>query len=1385
MKEQRGDGDPSAAFLFGGGEMGARMRALDWSRTPVGPIEHWPQSLKTVVRIMLDSRYAMWMGWGREFTFFCNDAYLPTVGDKQSWVLGASARDVWAEIWPDIGPRAEHVMRTGTATWDEGLLLFLERSGFPEETYHTFSYSPVYDDDNRVGGMLCVVTEDTERDIGERRLQTLRALSAATLPARDEQQACELAARSLSYNALDLPFVLLYRVEDDGRTARLAARTGLARDSTAAAPLVALAPGAPGEASPWPFAAVLASGEAAVVDDVRSRCGELHAGPWPEPLATAMVLPLSQGSHAERPSGLLVAGVSPRRPFDESYRGFLGLVAGQVAGAIGDARAFADEQRRAEALAELDRSKTLFFSNASHEFRTPLTLMLGPLEDLLARPRELPAAVRDEIAIAHRNGRRLLKLVNTLLDFSRIEAGRVQASYEPADLAQVTAELASVFRSAVERAGLTLAIDCAPLAEPVYVDREMWEKVVLNLLGNAFKFTFEGRISVTLREDGDAALLQVADTGIGIPAEALPHLFDRFFRVEGARGRTQEGTGIGLALVQELVRLHGGSVGAHSTPGRGSVFSVRLPFGRAHLRADRIGAERTLASTSVGVDPFVEEAQSWLRETGLGELEPISAPTPLFDPPAGALQRARLLVADDNADMRGYLRRLLGNAYEVIAVGDGQQALATLRAHAFDLVLSDVMMPRLDGYGLLAALRADPRTASLPVILLSARAGDEARIEGLSAGADDYLTKPFSARELLARVAGTLALARTRREAMRREEALRAERRNVLESMADAFLALDAEWRITYANGAAERIYATPRERLIGRDFWQAFPGLGEGVEAAYRRAMREQTTVRLEHYDEAEGRWFDMQAFAHDGALALFGRDITERKRVDEALRASELRFRRLADSMPQLVFAADADGSFTYMNRYGREFTGTRDEMLGHRRYALLHPDDRERVRETWMRAVREGRPYECESRLRQHDGNYRWVLSRALPVLDDDGKVIEWIGASTDIHELRLAQQALAEADHRKDEFLATLAHELRNPLAPLRNAVHILRRAGDDRALAARVHEMIERQVEHMVRLVDDLMEVSRISSGKIELRRARTDLASVLKSAVEASRPLIERARHTLTLDLPEWPLALDADPVRLAQVFANLLNNAAKFTDEGGRIELVARRDGADVRVSVRDSGVGIAPEMLPQVFEMFAQGRRHGARSQEGLGIGLGLARRLVAMHGGHIEARSEGLGCGSEFVVRLPLAVGTPEPARPVAVVAAGPAARRRVLVVDDNHDAADSLGVLLGYLGAEACVVHDGPAALEALARLRPSLVLLDLGMPGMDGHEVAARMRADPAWDAVRLIALTGWGQEADRERTRREGFDGHLVKPVDVPALQELLAEAPALQGGAA
>ena len=425
-----------------------------------------------------------------------------------------------------------------------------------------------------------------------------------------------------------------------------------------------------------------------------------------------------------------------------------------------------------EKLADLNRDKTAFFSNISHEFRTPLTLMLGPLEDALARPDYPAAADREALTMVHRNALRLLQLVNMLLDFSRIEVGRIQAVYEPTDLAHLTADLASVFRSAVERAGMTLEIDCAPLADSVYVDIEMWGKIVLNLLSNALKFTLEGGIKVRLAETDGMAELAVIDTGIGIEPHELPNLFDRFHRVREVKGRIFEGAGISLSLVHELVKLHGGNVSVESTPGQGTTFTVRLPLGTAHLPADRIGASRTRTLTTMETASFVEEASRFLsgRDWLTGEAEEgEKAPAALSGnaeprtPEAG--RRSCILLVDDNADMRAYLLRLLEKHYDITTAADGETALAAALAAPPDLVLSDVMMPRMDGFELLRALRRTPETATVPVILLSALAGEESRVEGMEAGADDYLVKPFSPRELLARVKAHLELAQSRREA--------------------------------------------------------------------------------------------------------------------------------------------------------------------------------------------------------------------------------------------------------------------------------------------------------------------------------------------------------------------------------------------------------------------------------------------------------------------------------------------------------------------------------------------------------------------------------------------------------------------------------------------
>ncbi|HVJ52339.1 MAG TPA: ATP-binding protein [Aliidongia sp.] len=771
-------GEPAVPqdFFQGGGELGRLMRAFDWDTTPLGPPVTWPRSLQSIVRMMLTSRYQMWMAWGAQLTFFCNDAYRPTLGVKHPWALGRPARAVWAEIWPDIGPLIDTVLETGEATYSEAMLLFLERSGFPEETYHTFSYSPLFDDAGAIAGMFCVVVEETERVINERRLGTLRKLASAASATRTEQALFEAAEAELSDNIADLPFTLTYLFDAGQGWARLAAMTGMAPGASAAPSILR-----PGDGL-WPVERVLDGADSVIVERLADRFPDLPSGAWDKPPTQALLVPIAQQGPEQGAAGVLIVGLNPYRTVDQGYRGFLELLAGQIAAALATARAYEAERKRAEALAELDRAKTAFFSNVSHEFRTPLTLMLGPLEEILSGgPTATPGEVRPQIELAHRNGVRLLRLVNNLLDFSRIEAGRVQASFVETDLAGFSAEIASSFRSAMDRAGLTLTVDARALPAPVFLDRDMWEKVLLNLLSNAFKFTFAGGVAIAIgpSADGRFAEVRVSDTGIGVAPEELPRLFERFHRVEGAKGRTFEGSGIGLALVQELVKLHEGSISAESEPGRGTSFTIRLPLGTAHLPAAQLHEPPRTGQTT-NAHAFVEEALRWLPEpekfgAELGVSNLVDGAGAESLPGVGK----RVLVADDNADMRDYVRRLLNaQGYEVESVGDGEAALAAARARTPDLVLSDVMMPKLDGFGLLRAIRGEAAIAGTPVILLSARAGEEAKVEGLDAGADDYLIKPFAARELLARVSANIQMSRVRREAAR--EVMRSEQRVIM-----------------------------------------------------------------------------------------------------------------------------------------------------------------------------------------------------------------------------------------------------------------------------------------------------------------------------------------------------------------------------------------------------------------------------------------------------------------------------------------------------------------------------------------------------------------------------------------------------------------------------
>ncbi len=1207
------DGIP--LFLSAPGELGARIWAHDWASTPLGPIASWPHSLKTVINLMLNSPQPMWMGWGEQVTFLYNDAYIDVLSmAKHPWALGRPTAEVWAEIWDICGPLADKVFARGESTMADDVRLFMRRGDYLEETFYAFSYSPVRDESGAVAGLFCANLDVTSRHLNARRIHMLSDLNARTLQEKTVQGACAIALATIADHPDDVPFAQLYLAGDAG-----------------------------------PAQLLHATQSRLVTLDGRAPAG-LPLGLAQQPLREALVLPLP-GSAAGQVIGALVLGVSSARKLDADYRGFLELIATQAGNAIRHARAAEDERLRADKLAELDHAKTQFFSNVSHEFRTPLTLLLGPVNDALedsAAP--LPPAQRDRMLLMQRNAQRLQKLVNTLLEFSRVQAGRAQASFAPVDLAALTSDLASSFRSAVEGAGMRLEVECLPLVAQVYVDPAMWEKIVLNLLSNAFKFTFEGAIRVRQHIVGGQLLLEVADSGTGIPADQLPHLFDRFHRVEGARSRTHEGSGIGLALVHDLVALHGGRIGVVSEPGRGSVFSVTIPLGCAHLPAAQVGASPTSTpSLSATAEAYVAEAEGWVQ--------------PQATPAAEQASRGRLLVVDDNADMRDYLQRLLQAQWRVEVCNNGVEALAIVERDPPDLILSDVMMPQLDGFGLLAALRAHPATRDIPVMLLSARAGEEARLEGLQAGADDYLVKPFSARELAARIE-VLRL----RQQMRVVEGAAARRLQSVFSQAPVAICIlsGPEHVFEQANDYYQRMVG-PRP-LLGLTMRQAFPEL------------------------------------ASQGIYEL----------LDGVLET-------------------------------GQPYVGRSVQLS--------------------LRRAPEQEPSEC------------WFDFVYQPLLDDGGKPYGVAVVAFEVTELASAKRAAEAANRAKDEFLAMLGHELRNPLAPIVTALQLMRMRGGDYAVKERA--VIERQTNHLVALVDDLLDVSRVAEGKIQLSRQVLEMADVITRAIETASPLIEQKRHLLTLDVPPSGLAVAADVMRCAQVLANLLTNAAKYTEPGGQLSVSARRDGGEVVVEVRDNGIGIAPDMIGTVFERFTQARQALSRSQGGLGLGLAIARSMMALHGGSVDAYSQGIGCGSVFTVRMPAwqgqgdAIAHTAPSAPPTLAQGG----LSILVVDDNEDAARALGEALELLGHTVRVVFSAPEALAVAPQFQPQVGLLDIGLPGMDGYELALRLREQPGGEALRLLAVTGYGQDADRQQARDAGFEHHLTKPVDLCRLDELLQGA--------
>jgi PAS domain S-box-containing protein len=663
-----------------------------------------------------------------------------------------------------------------------------------------------------------------------------------------------------------------------------------------------------------------------------------------------------------------------------------------------------------------------------------------------------------------------------------------------------------------------------------------------------------------------------------------------------------------------------------------------------------------------------------------------------------------------------------------------------------------------------------------------------------------FARQPLTAATLtdLAPMAEAIAQFIDRRRAEERARHQAELNRVTLASIGDAVLTTDAQGRVTFLNDVAVALTGWTREDAAGQPVDTVFNIVNEQTglraESPVDKVLRDGLIAGLANHTVLIARDGARHPIDDSGApirsatgevmgVVLVFRDVTEKHDAEQATRRSEERFRSLVLATSQIVWTTGRDGRVSADSPSWRELTGqTYEQWIGDGWLDAIHPDDRGPATAAWERAVADESLYRVEYRIRRADGVYRWMAVRGVPVHDGDGAVREWVGTCTDVDDLKRAEDDLrqlaadlSETDRRKDEFLATLAHELRNPLAPIRNGLQILKMAGQDGTLLERARTMMDRQLSQMVRLVDDLLDVSRVSRNKLDLRKEQVELAQIVASAVETSRPLIEASGHELTVSLPAEPICLDADLTRLAQVFSNLLNNAAKYTDRGGHLRLTAERQGGEVVVTVKDDGVGIPPAMLSRIFDIFTQVDRSLERAQGGLGIGLTLVKRLVEMHHGSVTAHSEGLGRGTELVVRLPVLAEAAAPELPADAPVEAPAKPRRVLIVDDNRDSALSLSMLLELKGCETLTAHDGVEAVEKAAAYKPDVVLLDIGLPRLNGYEACRAIRQQPGGQGVLIVALTGWGQDQDRRKSKEAGFDGHLVKPVDHADLMKLLA----------
>jgi PAS domain S-box-containing protein len=1326
----------SPDFLAGGGEMGERIRSQDWMHTPLGAPRDWPQGLKTAVRIMLASRQPMSIWWGPELTVLYNDACRALIGGNHPAGLGQPAPSAWREIWEDIGARVEGAIRGNEAGAARPVPLLVERHGRVEEAHYAITFTAMPGEASATGGVLCGFTDLTQSVVFDRQMNLLQSIAGCTAGAMTLEGACARAAEGLAQSATDIPFAAIYLVDEGAAEARLAASAGIARGHAALPERVAI-----DDECPWPFAEALAPGTRPFQPVMlgEARFGPLPSGPWSRPPREAAVVRLGSagidGLHA-----VLIAALNPFRVLADDHRRFIELVSTQVAAGISNAQARSEERRRLEA-------ETL------HEVARDIASELD-LEEVVQKVTDAGTRLTGarfgaffyNVTDADGNSYQLYTLSGAPREaFEKFGMPRATPVFKPTFVGEGTVRVDDITQDS--RYGRMSPYHGMPSGHlPV---KSYLAVPVMSRDGGVIGGLFFGH--------PDAAVFdaRAERNALGIAAQAAiaidnANLFRRSRDEIGRRTRMESELRASEQHSRELVA--GLPAAVYTTDAAGLIQHYNQAAVDLWGRAPEVGAEKWCGSAKILTPEGVEVPHERCPMAAVvrGESAALNSEITIERPDGS--HRHALAHPRPIRDGAG---RITGAVNMLVDITPRKAAEAELAFTKDQLALQVESLTKLHQLAMELGGISELEPA-LQKILDTAVEAQEA---------DRGLVWLYDAQS------GNLAV-------------------EASNGFAAAELDLFRNVPPGAAGGSAGHAFAHRRRWVIADTEKDAdFERFRAAARAAGFRSVHSTPIVTRAgallgvisvHY--AQPRTPMQREMQVADVCARHAADAIEAWRSQEALRESERMYRAIGESMEYGVWTANCEGGNTFLSESFLKLTGfTPEEATGTGWTRAIHPDDLEPMIAKWKTCLRDGVKWDHEFRVRGTDGKWYAILGRAVPLRNERGAITGWAGINLDIGRLKRVEHELRELDQRKDEFLATLAHELRNPLAPLRNGLEVMRLASTNAEMVEKARSMMERQLSQMVRLVDDLLDVSRVSRGKIELRRADIELAAVLRNALETSQPMMDERGHTFVANMAPERIVVNGDMTRLSQVFWNLLNNAAKYTEAGGRIELSVRCQDGQAAVTVKDNGVGIPAHMLSRVFDIFTQVDRSLEKSQGGLGIGLSIAKRLVEMHGGTIEVRSAGHRMGSEFIVRLPAHVEA-APAAPRddaggARANAGP--RHRILVADDNPDSAATLCIMLEVLGNEVRIARDGVEAVEMAEQFRPDAILLDIGMPRLNGYDACERIRRQPWAAAAFIVALTGWGQDEDKSRSRAAGFDRHLVKPVEPATIAKLLQAIPA------